>query len=192
MQSPYQIDESGIEIVPSENEGEKPETNTAEPSDGVNELVAQLQKEVEAEKAKSAEYQDRMQRTLAESMNTRKRMEKQLADSIERASTHLITRLLPVLDDLDLAFRNAPENLPEELTPWLNGFRQIQKKLETLLEEQQVVKFEDKGLLDPTRHEAISSEPNDEVESGHIIATLRLGYEQKGRILRPALVRVAA
>jgi molecular chaperone GrpE len=47
------------------------------------------------------------------------------------------------------------------------------------------------GEFDPNRHEAISSEPSEEVESGHIIETLRAGYTHKDRVLRPALVRVA-
>jgi molecular chaperone GrpE len=47
------------------------------------------------------------------------------------------------------------------------------------------------GPFDPMRHEAVTSEPSESVPSGHIIATLRAGYEYKGRVLRPALVRVA-
>jgi molecular chaperone GrpE len=155
-------------------------------------LIAALQQELAAEKAKAQDYYDKLQRTVAESANTRKRMEKQLADSIDRASAHIIMRILPVIDDLDLAFRNLPESVNDETAAWLNGFRQIQKKLENILEEQQVVKFVDTGALDPSRHEAISSEAHPEIESGHIIDTLRPGYEQKGRILRAAMVRVAS
>lgn len=154
-------------------------------------LIALLTQDLEAERAKVSEMDDRIKRTIAESMNLRKRMEKQLADSIERASAHIIGRLLPVLDDLDLAFRNLPEGQAEDSGAWVNGFRQIQKKLEMVLEEQNVTKFVDTGILDPTRHEAIMSEPHEEIESGHIIETVRPGYEQKGRILRAALVKVA-
>lgn len=154
-------------------------------------LIAMLKQELEAEHAKVSELDDKLKRTIAESMNMRKRMDKQLADSIDRASAHIIGRLLPILDDLDLAFRNLPSGLSDEQAAWVGGFRQIQKKLEVLLEEQNVVKYSDTGMLDPTRHEAIASEPHDEVESGHIIETIRPGYEQKGRIIRAALVRVA-
>jgi len=74
---------------------------------------------------------------------------------------------------------------------WLEGFRQIQKKLLDQLIEQGVSVIEGDGEFDPERHEAISSEPHDDVESGHVIDVLRAGYVYKGRVLRPALVRVA-
>jgi molecular chaperone GrpE len=114
-------------------------------------------------------------------------------DSIERANQSLILRLLPVFDDFDLAFANVPADLNETDAAWIAGFRQIQKKLTDALSEEGLAVIDDTGSpFDPNRHEAISSEPNDEVESEHIIQTLRAGYEHKSRILRPALVRVAA
>jgi molecular chaperone GrpE len=153
--------------------------------------IAQLQAELAAAQAKVDELTDKLQRTAAEFQNSRRRQERQLAEEIERASSHLLRRLFPVLDDLDLAFQNVPAELSESETAWLDGFRQIQKKLQTLLEEEGLAQVPLDGVFDPTRHEAISSEPHDSVPSGHIIETLRAGYEYKGRVLRPALVRVA-
>lgn len=177
----------------SESANQNADGTTAPENAGnaTDQLIAMLKQELEAEQAKVRELDDKLKRTIAESMNMRKRMDKQLADSIDRASAHIIGRLLPILDDLDLAFRNLPNGFTDEQTAWVDGFRQIQKKLELLLEEQNVVKYADTGMLDPTRHEAIASEAHDEIESGHIIETIRPGYEQKGRILRAALVRVA-
>ena len=85
-----------------------------------------------------------------------------------------------------------PQDLSEQQTAWLNGFSQIQQKLHALLADEGVQPIESTGKFDPDLHEAISSEPTDEVDSQHIIATLRTGYAQQGRVLRPALVRVAA
>ncbi|MCB0061482.1 MAG: nucleotide exchange factor GrpE, partial [Caldilineaceae bacterium] len=84
-----------------------------------------------------------------------------------------------------------PEELDETTNAWVDGFRQIRKKLEGMLSDQGVTTIPLDGEFDPNRHEAISSEPSESVESGHIIETLRVGYEYKGRVLRPALVRVA-
>jgi molecular chaperone GrpE len=159
--------------------------------------VAQLQEELAAAHAKADEYLDKLQRSAAEFQNSRRRLENQLSDAVDRANAGLISRLLPVLDDLDLAFRNVPQELTatdesgaEEA--WLQGFRQIRKKLLDVLSDQGVTPVETGGEFDPNQHEAISSEPNEEVESGHIIAEVRAGYVYKGRVLRPALVRVAA
>ncbi|HRW03717.1 MAG TPA: nucleotide exchange factor GrpE [Caldilineaceae bacterium] len=174
-----------VETARDEQVGEAP----AEPTDA--EVIEALRADLAAAEAKADDLLDKLQRTAAEFQNSRRRQEKQLADEIERASSHLIQRIFPVVDDLELAFGNLPSDLNESQSAWVDGFRQIQKKLESLLEDQGVAIVPREGAFDPNRHEAISSEPNDDVESGHIIQTLRTGYEYKGRVLRPALVRVA-
>jgi molecular chaperone GrpE len=155
------------------------------------ELVEQLRGELAAAQARNEELTDKLQRTAAEFQNSRRRQERQLSEEIERASSHLLKRLLPVLDDFSLAFGNLPAELNESERAWVDGFRQIQKKLNSLLEEEGVTVVVPDGPFDPTRHEAIASTPDETTPSGHIIETLRAGYEYKGRILRPALVRVA-
>lgn len=160
---------------------------TAEAS--ADEVVAQLQGEIDAERKRYEELNDRFQRSSAEFQNTLRRREKQTEETIQRASAHVVLKLLPVIDDFERAFQAAPEGSNRAL---LDGFRQIQKKLSGVLEEEGVTVIPLEGPFDPALHEAISSEPNDSVPSGNIIATLRVGYEQRGRVLRAALVRVAA
>lgn len=158
---------------------------------GSEESLAQLEAELQQEQARYAELFDRYQRASAEFQNSRRRLEKQMADAIERAGTHVVRRLLPVIDDAELAFRNLPAGLSDEQSAWVDGFRAIQKKLLAVLDDEGVKAMAETGPFDPSRHEAVSSEPNDSVESGHIIATLRTGYEHNGTVIRPALVRVA-
>ncbi len=154
-------------------------------------IIEALRADLAAAEAKADDLVDKLQRSAAEFQNSRRRQEKQLADEIQRASNHIIQRLLPVVDDLELAFGNLPAELSETESAWLDGFRQIRKKLDSLLEDQGVTAIALDGEFDPSRHEAISSEPSESVENNHIIQTLRIGYEHKGRVLRPALVRVA-
>ncbi len=161
-------------------------------TDAAAAVVSQLEAELEAERVRYADLFDKYQRSAAEFQNARRRLEKQMADAQERAGEALIKRLLPVLDDYDLAFEKAPASLSDEEKAWIEGFRQIQRKLLDVLKEQGVTVIDTSGEFDPTRHEAVTSEPHDDVESGHIIATLRAGYESNGRVLRPSLVRVAA
>jgi molecular chaperone GrpE len=163
-------------------------------------LIAQLREELAAAQAKADEYLDKFQRSAAEFQNSRRRLENQMADEIERASGALIKRFLPVLDDIDLAFQNVPEELQDAeaneaataQAAWLQGFRQIRKKLLDTMVDQGLERIDTSGEFDPNLHEAISSEPSDSVESGHIIAEMRAGYTYKGKVLRPALVRVAS
>jgi molecular chaperone GrpE len=155
------------------------------------ERVIQLEAELAEANARADDYYEQMQRIAADFQNTRRRQERQLSDSIQRASERIVVRLLPILDDLDLAFQNVPASLGSEENAWVDGFRQIQRKLLAVLEEEGVSPMAPEGEFDPNCHEAISHEPNADVESGHIIATLRTGYHLNSRVLRPALVRVA-
>ncbi len=185
--------------APSEAISEKPEEEAnqeagQEPQESVEQLkerLAQLEAELAEERAKSQQLWDKMQRMAAEFQNTRKRQEQLLQASIERATEALILKLLPVLDDFEMAFQNVPEEQQAEAEAWLAGFRQIYHKLVTILEEEGLRAIEREGEFNPELHQAISHEPSEEVESGHIIETVRTGYEHKERVLRPALVRVA-
>ena len=153
------------------------------------ETIARLEAELAEAKAQAANAIDKMQRTVAEFENAGKRMERQNQERIMRATEAMIRQLVPVLDDLELAFQNVPE--PGKERVWLQGFEQIQHKLMDILSNAEVEPLAKSGEFDPNRHEAISNEPNAEVPSGHIIQTLRTGYRIQERILRPALVRVA-
>lgn len=152
--------------------------------------VAQLEAELAEARQECASITEKSQRLAAEFQNSRRRQERQLAEEMERVSAHIIKRLLPALDDFDLAFANIPEGV-EAQAAWVEGFRQIQRKLRSAVEEEGLTPIATDGEFDPMLHEAIASAPSDTVASGHIIDTLRAGYMLKGRVLRPALVRVA-
>jgi len=154
------------------------------------ETVARLEAELAEARQQCADITEKSQRLAAEFQNSRRRQERQLAEEMERTSAHIIRRLLPVLDDFDLALAHAPAG-DETWNAWVEGVRQIRRKLYAVLEEEGLVPIPTDGAFDPSLHEAISSAPSEAVESGHIIETLRAGYTLKGRVLRPALVRVA-
>jgi len=177
--------------------GKAPGVNGDSPTDSEQsgpteaDQIAELQTELKSAQAKADDLLDKLQRTVAEAQNSRRRQERQLAEELERASARIIRRLLPVVDDFSLAFQNVPGELDNSTSGWVDGFRQIQKKLGALLEDEGVTPIAADGEFDPNRHEAVTSEPHETIASGHIIDTLRTGYEYKGRVLRPSLVRVA-
>lgn len=179
------------EAVAEEVETQAEEAATEGEIETPEETIARLEAELAETRAKLDELTDQMQRMAADFQNTRRRQERQLQMSIERATEALIDKLLPVLDDFEMAFQNIPEESREDNAAWIAGFQQIYRKLFTILEEEGLKAIASEGEFNPNLHEAISHEPNEEVESGHIIETLRKGYEHKERVLRPALVRVA-
>lgn len=179
------IDSAGSSAVDA-NAAETAEIDVAE----LLATVAQLEAELLEARQECASITEKSQRLAAEFQNSRRRQERQLAEEMERVGAHIIKRLLPAMDDFDLAFANVPEGV-EVQAAWVEGFRQIQRKLRTAVEEEGLTPIATDGEFDPTLHEAIASAPSDTVASGHIIDTLRAGYTLKGRVLRPALVRVA-
>jgi molecular chaperone GrpE len=138
--------------------------------------------------AKAAENLDGWQRALAEFQNYRKRVERDRASDHAIMKAELIRKVLPILDDLERALNNRPED-----SAWSNGIELIQRKLLLILEAEGVRRIEAEGtLFDPNVHEAISQEPIDGAESGSVVAVTQQGYMLGDRVIRPAQVKVAA
>ena len=187
-----QVPEEAVLEAEEPDTGDVSDSEEAEERDETPEVtIVRLQSELDEAQAQAASHLDKMQRTVAEYENAGKRRERQNEERIKRATESMMRQLLPVLDDLELAFQNVPDDVPGEDQAWLKGFEQIHQKLLEILAGSEVAPLAKSGEFDPNQHEAISNEPSEDVPSGHIIQTLRTGYRIQDRILRPALVRVA-
>jgi len=156
----------------------------------VDELTA-LRQELEATKAREAEYLDGWQRARAELANARKRFQRDQEQTYAVAVAQLLTRLLPIADDFERAFDTLPPNL-SRLT-WIEGILLIHRKLQLLIEGEGVVPIEAVGQeFDPSTHQAVTHEPSETVPDGQVISEVQKGYKMGERVLRPALVRVSA
>ena len=146
-----------------------------------------LKRQLEDAETKLADSVEGWQRSVADFQNYKKRIERDRESEKAMMKGDLIKKVLPALDDLELALQNRPAE-----DAWANGIELIARKLQSMLESEGVKKIEAEGLVfDPNFHEAISHEPNEDVESGHVIAVARNGYMLGERVIRPALVRVA-
>lgn len=155
-----------------------------------DELTA-LKAEMVALEEKSAEYLDGWQRARAEFANYKKRTEREREQSYKNASGKVILRFLPVLDDMERAMIDRP--VDGNGASWADGIDLVYRKLQQILEAEGVKPMEAEGaMFDPTLHEAVVSMPSEEHESGQIIEVLQRGYIIGERVLRPAMVRVAA
>ena len=122
-------------------------------------------------------YLDNWRRAEADFENYKKRVELDRAESARFASTAVILNILPVLDDLDRAFKSLPEKLAH-LT-WTDGMRLIHRKLQATLEAQGVTEIKALGEnFDPSIHEAVGQAAG---EDGKIIEEAQRGY----RLQRP-------
>lgn len=149
--------------------------------------IASLRTRLEEEQAKSAENLDGWQRSQAEFINYKKRIDRDRGLEYHTMKGDVIKKILPVLDDLERALANRPEQ-----DTWSGGVELIARKFQTILEAEGVKPIEAQGQpFDPNFHEAISNEPSDEVESGQVIEVVQNGYMLGERVVRPAVVRVA-
>lgn len=176
------VDAEGLEDTGQDEGQESPE--------GGDELEA-LKTELEKTQAQASEYLDGWQRARAEFANFKKRTEAEREDIRCRSNEELLLRLLPVVDDFERAFQSVPPELADEA--WVNGVAMVLHKLESLLENQNVIPVESVGqAFDPQRHEAIMQEESTEHPDGTVIEELLKGYCLGDRVLRPSIVKVAS
>lgn len=150
-----------------------------------------LQMQLADAQAKAAEYLDGWQRARAEFANFRRRADKERDDIYQNATVDVYMKLLPVIDDFERAFDNVPADRRDDDV--IKGFGLIHRKLVALMEAAGVEVIDPKGQpFDPNYHEAIGrDEPSAAAPVGHVTVVLQKGYQHAGRVLRPALVRVA-
>jgi molecular chaperone GrpE len=134
-----------------------------------------------------AELQDRLLRARAEFENFRKRTERERVELIHLGGTDLVGKMLPILDNLEqaLSLESGDENA--------SHLRAIHSRLSQILKESGLEPIEVIGRqFDPNVHHAVDRAENVEgVEDQQIIAEYQRGYSLRGRLLRPAMVKVA-
>jgi len=137
-------------------------------------------------------WKDMAARSQAEFDNYRKRMARERTEAIVYANRSLLEQLLPVIDNFEMGLKAAKDSEGES-SMILQGMSMVRKQLDDFLTDQGVEVIPSDGLLfDANQHEALKQEPSDEVESGHVIYTMRRGYRLKDRILRAANVVVSS
>jgi molecular chaperone GrpE len=168
----------------------EPETVTEPPAPAAKSEVDTLQEQLAAAKAEAQRYLDSWQRERADFINYKRRIERETKDANASAALAMLTHLLPIIDDFELAMNSIPQDL--QGNPWLNGAQLVQRKFQKLLEENSVTVIDPLGeAFDASRHEAIMIEEDSAHESGHVTATLQKGYLAGDKVLRPARVKVA-
>jgi molecular chaperone GrpE len=137
--------------------------------------------------AEKADLEDRLLRARAEFDNFRRRAERERSEFLQFASMDLVRELLPVLDDFERALQ-----APTADAEYAKGVELIYNRFSEILKKMGLEPVETAGRkFDPNLHEAIGRVESDEVEDQTIVGAMQRGYLFKGRLLRPAWVRVA-
>ncbi len=155
------------------------------------ETIKKLANALTDSEAKAEEYLDGWQRSAAEFANYKKRVNREKAEFHQYAKGEIIKGYLEILDDLERALEDRPEK--GEGATWSEGIEMIYRKLLAKLEAEGVKPMKALGeQFDPNIHEALMQEESEHHQSGEIIEVLKEGYWIGDKVLRPALVRIAA
>jgi molecular chaperone GrpE len=167
-----------------------PTTPAPTPSDtpGSGERPSLPEPELAAARKEAAEYRDHLMRLQAEFDNYRKRVLKEQTRALELAAEPIVRRMLEVLDEFELALM-AAEQKPD-FDRFLHGVELVYAKLLDTLAAEGLERIDAEGKpFDPERHEALMGTGAGDGEP--VVAdVLRQGYTLKGRVVRPAGVRV--
>lgn len=140
--------------------------------------------------AEKQEMMNTLVRRQADFENFKKRIEKEKQQDRARGVEIVVEQMLPVLDAFDRALAGP---VSAENEDYRKGFEMIRTQMWNALAKQGVERIDTAGKeFDPNLHHAIESVPNTGHDEGTVVGEMQPGYSYQGRVLRPAMVRVAA
>jgi molecular chaperone GrpE len=144
--------------------------------------------------AERDQWKDRALRAVAEAENTKRRAEAQQNDARAFAIQRFARDLLGVADTLERGLNTAPKDAEGPLAAMITGLELTQKSLLTAFDSNGLKRVEPGPgeVFDPNLHQAMMEQPSSEVQGGAVIQTMQPGYALFGRVVRPAMVIVAA
>ena len=134
---------------------------------------------------------DKVKLTQAELVNYRKRKDEETANMLKFANQDLLTELINVVDNFERAIKLDDNDLTDELSKFLDGFKMIYANLMEILKKFGVEEINRVGeVFDPSQEQALMTDCVDEMDDDVVIEVLLKGYKLNGRVIRPASVKV--
>ena len=128
-------------------------------------------------------------RLAADFQNFRRRVEKEKSDIYAYANEKIALDIIDVMDNFERALQHSGECADKQFA---EGVGKIYKQLKSVLDKNNIVEIKAEGEdFDPNFHNAVTSEENDDFESGKVIQALQKGYTLNDKVIRPSMVRVA-
>jgi len=137
------------------------------------------------------EIEDKLIRSQAEIINYRRRKDEEVARMLKYCNEELILEILPVIDNFERAIKLDDDNLEDELSKFLSGFKIIYSNLISILEKNEVKAINPIGKeFDPIYHQAVLTDNIEDKEDNIVLEVLQKGYMYKDKVIRPAMVKV--
>ncbi len=185
------VEEDNSQTTPAlvEEEHDEAERPVEEKGKNLKRRLSELEETVRTERARAEDLFKRLQYLQADFENYRRRMEKEMGDARRFGNERLLSDMLVVNDEMELALKKARES--GENPVFLEGVEMVLKRLSSILSKEGVERIPGIGSkFTPELHEAALRVPSDE-DDGTIVEEIRSGYTLKGRVLRPSIVKVS-
>lgn len=155
-------------------------------------LTPEQIEELKARATKADEHWERLLRATADLENFKRRAAREKIETAQFANAALLQKLLPILDNFEMAQTAAQNAQGDSLASLQAGVAMIQQQLKSILTDSGLEEIDASGKpFDPTLHEAVSQQETAEVPESHVVQQIRKGYKLRDRLLRPAAVIVA-
>lgn len=137
------------------------------------------------------DLEEALLRSQAELINYKRRKDEETSRIIKYAEEDILKGFLPILDNFERAINMDDDNLEDEVSKFLQGFKLMYKQIKDLLTKFEVTEMDCLGKeFDPTYHQAVTTGKDESKESGIILEVLQKGYMYKDKVLRTAMVKV--
>ena len=149
--------------------------------------------EIEIEKLKNdlLVSNEKVLRAQAEMMNFKRRKEEETSTMLKYANEDVLKSLLPVIDNFERGLKMDDNDLSDEVSKFLSGFKMIYTSIIEILNKNEVKEIEAEGIeFNPTVHQAVLMDHDENKPHGVVLEVLQKGYMYKDRVIRPAMVKV--
>lgn len=156
-----------------------------------NKELKHLEEENNKLKNELKESSDKVLRIAAEMQNYKRRADTERENLLKYANEDLAKSLLPILDNFERAIKLDDNDLSDEVSKFLSGFKMIYGSFVNVLNDIEVKEIDCDGLeFDPVYHQAVLTEKDETKPSGVVLEVLQKGYMYKDKVIRPAMVKV--
>ena len=148
-------------------------------------------KELEEAKKKISELQEAFLRNQADLQNYKRRKEEEISKMLKYSEEDIVKDFLPIIDNFERAIKMDDDDLSDEVSKFLEGFKIIYTNTLGLLEKYEVKEIKADGVeFDPTYHHAVLTEHDESKPEGVVLEVLQKGYMYKDKVIRPSMVKV--
>ena len=148
-------------------------------------------KELEEAKKKISELQEAFLRNQADLQNYKRRKEEEISKMLKYSEEDIVKDFLPIIDNFERAIKMDDNDLSDEVSKFLEGFKIIYTNTLGLLEKYEVKEIKADGVeFDPTYHHAVLTEHDESKPEGVVLEVLQKGYMYKDKVIRPSMVKV--